>query len=93
MLICALLGATIWNLITWWLGPAVVVRRTRWSAACAAPRWPPRSNNWHALIWSQSGEHWWQGKGLLWKVILPMVQSPLVGFVLGFVLMGALFAR
>src|SRR6185312_15562141 len=49
-------------------------------------------NNWHALIWSVPAEHWWLGKGLLNKVILPMVVSPLAGFTLGFVIMGLLFA-
>src|SRR5580765_1172339 len=45
-------------------------------------------NNWNAIIWSQpSTVHWWLGKGLLWKVIVPMFTSPLAGFVLGFSIM------
>ena len=31
-------------------------------------------------------------KGLLWKVIIPMFASPLIGFVLGFFIMGLLYA-
>ncbi|HTM21896.1 MAG TPA: inorganic phosphate transporter, partial [Kofleriaceae bacterium] len=49
--------------------------------------------HWNALIWSQvSGEGWTHNKGLLWKVVLPMVTSPMAGFLLGFLLMGTLFA-
>jgi PiT family inorganic phosphate transporter len=36
--------------------------------------------------------HWYPNKGLLWKVIIPMFASPLSGFVLGFLLMGLLYA-
>ena len=36
-------------------------------------------------------EHWWEGKGLLWKVVLPMVTSPVCGLVVGFLVMGLLY--
>jgi PiT family inorganic phosphate transporter len=36
--------------------------------------------------------HWYPNKGLLWKVIIPMFASPLLGFVLGFFIMGLLYA-
>ncbi len=36
-------------------------------------------------------DHWWQGKGILWKVIVPMVTSPVVGFVVGFMVMSLLY--
>src|SRR6266536_1446003 len=58
IIICALLGAIIWNVITW----------------------------------SQPNpHHWYQGGGLLWKVIVPMVTSPLAGFILGFIVMALLY--
>ena len=49
-------------------------------------------NRWSSIIWSIPGkEHWWQGKGILWKVIVPMMTSPLVGFVVGFIFMSLLY--
>jgi PiT family inorganic phosphate transporter len=49
-------------------------------------------NNWHVLVWSvPSAEHWWKSKGLLWKVVIPMISSPICGLVLGFLLMGLLY--
>ena len=35
--------------------------------------------------------HWYLGKGLLWKVIVPMFFSPFLGFVFGFVIMALLY--
>jgi PiT family inorganic phosphate transporter len=50
------------------------------------------NGNWQVIIWSQPNhEHWFLGKGLLWKVILPMVTSPCAGLVIGFLLMGLLY--
>jgi PiT family inorganic phosphate transporter len=44
------------------------------------------------IIWSvPAKDHWWNGKGVLWKVILPMVTSPVCGFVIGFLVMGLLY--
>jgi PiT family inorganic phosphate transporter len=41
-------------------------------------------NNWASLIWSKAGDgDWASNKGLLWKVVVPMVTSPLAGFLLG----------
>jgi len=91
VLICALLGATIWDLITWWWGLPSSSSHALVGGLCGAAL-AAAGNNWSALIWWQGGVHWWEGKGLLPKVVLPMVTSPLVGFVIGFLLMGALFA-
>jgi PiT family inorganic phosphate transporter len=89
LLICALLAATVWNLITWWLGlpssssHALVGALVGAAIAAAA-------GNFHAVIWAQGG--WWEGKGVIPKVVVPMVISPVMGFIIGFVLMGALYA-
>ena len=91
LLICALLGATIWNLITWWWGLPSSSSHALVGGLCGAAL-AAAGGNWHAIIWLVPAEHWWLGKGLLNKVILPMVVSPLAGFVLGFVIMGLLFA-
>lgn len=91
LLICALLGATIWDLITWWWGLPSSSSHALVGGLCGAAL-AAAGGNWHAIIWSVPAEHWWLGKGLLNKVILPMVVSPAAGFILGFVIMGLLFA-
>ncbi len=91
VLICALLGAVIWDLITWWWGLPSSSSHALVGGLCGAAL-AATGNNWSSIIWWQGGEHWWQGKGLLPKVVLPMFSSPLLGFVLGFAMMGLLFA-
>ncbi|MZF84686.1 inorganic phosphate transporter [Streptomyces sp. SID5643] len=71
LVLCALLGAIGWNVFTWWRGL-------------------PTSSS-HALIGGLVGAalaasatvHW---SGILDKVILPMLLSPLVGVALGYLL-------
>jgi PiT family inorganic phosphate transporter len=49
-------------------------------------------NNWSVLVWSiPSSKHWWLGTGLIWKVIVPMILSPILGLVFGFLVMGMLY--
>jgi len=91
LIICALLGATIWDLITWWWGLPSSSSHALVGGLCGAAL-AAAGGNWHSIIWSVPAEHWWMGKGMLNKVILPMVVSPLAGFILGFVIMGLLFA-
>ncbi|MEO7065420.1 MAG: inorganic phosphate transporter, partial [Rhodanobacter sp.] len=42
------------------------------------------------VIWAAGG--WFKGDGVVPKVIMPMVYSPLAGFIMSFILMGALYA-
>lgn len=72
---CALVGAICWNLITWWFGL-------------------PSSSS-HALIGGMVGAALAGEMAVLWdgvvdKVLLPMVFSPIVGFILGYLLMTAI---
>ena len=47
-------------------------------------------NDWNVIIWSQpSRQHWWLGKGLLWKVLIPMRTSAYRRLPSGFCLHGA----
>lgn len=91
VLICALVGAIIWNLVTWQAAlPSssshALVGGLVGAAVAAA-------QNWGVVIWSEpDSQHWYPNKGLLWKVIIPMFASPLAGFVLGFFIMGLLYA-
>ncbi|MFF7772371.1 anion permease [Streptomyces massasporeus] len=71
LVLCALLGAIGWNLFTWWRGL-------------------PTSSS-HALIGGLVGaalaaSATVQWSGILDKVVLPMLLSPLVGVVLGYLL-------
>ena len=74
----ALVGAIFWNLLTWRLGI-------------------PSSSS-HALIGgllgaalAASGFGAWQMDGIVEKVLLPLIGSPIIGFVLGLTLMIVIF--
>ena len=87
ILICALSGAIVWNLITWWWGLPSSSSHALIGSLCGAAL-GASNGNWSAIIWSQPATPWWTGKGLLWKIIVPMVTSPLAGFTLGAVIIG-----
>jgi len=89
VLICALTGAIIWNLITWALGLPSSSSHALIGGLCGAAL-AAGSNNFDVLIWSKTAAVWTENKGLLWKVVIPMVSSPVVGFTLGVVIMGSL---
>ncbi len=91
ILVCALLGAIVWNLITWWFGLPSSSSHALVGGLCGAAL-AAAHNRWSVIVWSLPDQaHWWQGKGLLWKVLMPMILSPTLGFALGFVLMGLLY--
>jgi PiT family inorganic phosphate transporter len=91
VLICALLGAIGWNLLTWWFGLPSSSSHSLIGGLCGAGL-AAAGGNWHVIIWSQpSAVHWFLGKGLWWKVIVPMFFSPALGFIGGFILMALLY--
>ena len=91
IIVCALLGAIVWNLITWWHGLPSSSSHALIGGLCGAAL-AAAHNRWDVIIWSQPGTvHWYLGKGLLWKVIVPMFFSPLLGLVCGFMLMALLY--
>ena len=90
LILCALLGGIVWNLITWWLGlPSssshALIGGLVGAALAAA------DNNLAAILWSEPADPVWRSGGVLWKVIVPMVTSPVLGFIAGFLVMGVLF--
>jgi inorganic phosphate transporter, PiT family len=94
LLICSLLGAIVWNLVTWWWGLPSSSSHALIGGLCGAAL-AASGNNWNALIWSVPAapdDAIYHSKGLLWKVVLPMISSPLGGFLLGFLIMGVMFA-
>src|SRR5437762_5220557 len=90
VILCALLGGTIWNLITWWFGLPSSSSHALIGGLCGASL-AAADNNWGVIIWSEPAANWWQGKGILWKVIVPMVTSPLCGFTIGMLMMALLY--
>ncbi len=91
IIVCALLGGIVWNLVTWWVGLPSSSSHALVGGLCGACL-AAAKNDWGVIIWSLPGkEHWWEGKGILWKVLVPMVSSPLVGFTVGFLIMGLLY--
>ena len=90
LILCALLGGITWNLITWWFGlPSssshALIGGLVGAALAAA------NNDPAAIIWSEPKEPIYRSAGILWKVIVPMVSSPVLGFAAGFLMMGLLF--
>ena len=91
VLICALLGAILWNLTTWYFGLPSSSSHALIGGLCGASL-AAAHNDWKVIIWSQpASDHWWHGKGLLWKVVVPMVTSPACGFLLAFSFMAVLY--
>ncbi|MDR2493212.1 MAG: inorganic phosphate transporter [Coriobacteriales bacterium] len=79
VVLAALLGAIVWNLITWWK---------------AIP-----SSSSHALIGSlvgatmvyTMGVHSVKWDGVLSKVVIPLLTSPVIGFFIGFLIMKGIY--
>lgn len=91
IIVCALMGGIVWNLLTWWFGLPSSSSHALVGGLCGAC-FAAANNNWGVIIWSIPGkEHWWEGKGILWKVVVPMVTSPIVGLTVGFLVMGFLY--
>jgi len=91
LIICALSGGIIWNLITWYFGLPSSSSHALIGGLCGAAL-AGSDNNFDALIWSKTAEVWTENKGILWKVVIPMLSSPVAGFTLGLVVMGLLMA-
>ncbi|MGO1720044.1 MAG: inorganic phosphate transporter, partial [Luteimonas sp.] len=90
LILCALMGGIVWNLITWWFGlpssSSHALIGGLIGAALAAVQM-----DFNVVIWSEPAEPVWRSAGVLWKVIIPMVGSPVLGFTAGFLMMGVLF--
>jgi PiT family inorganic phosphate transporter len=78
----ALLGAIIWNLITWWFGIPSSSSHALVGGLCGAAI-AASTQEWEVLQWST---------GLWPKLIKPMILSPLIGFLLGGLIMTILNA-
>jgi inorganic phosphate transporter, PiT family len=93
MLICALIAAIAWNLVTWYFGLPSSSSHALVGGLCGAAL-AAAHGNWHAVVWSKlpaAGHHWWTGGGVFYKVVIPMICSPILGFIIAFILMSVLY--
>ena len=79
--LCALIAAFVWNMATWWFGLPSSSSHALIGGLCGAAFATARGN-WSVIKWST---------GLWPKVIVPMLSSPVAGFVLGGLIMFLLF--
>jgi PiT family inorganic phosphate transporter len=78
VVLCAVCGAIVWNFVTWYFGI-------------------PSSSS-YALIggllgasWAHQGHQSIQWNGVIYKVLIPMIVTPILGFTLGYFLMKILY--
>jgi len=76
-LLCALLAAIVWGLMTWWLGLPSSSSHALVGGLCGSAL-AVAHGDWNVLLWAH---------GLWPKVVLPMFISPILGFVGGMALM------
>jgi PiT family inorganic phosphate transporter len=90
-LICALSGATLWNLITWRFGLPSSSSHALFGGLVGSA--VASAGSFDVVIWSAPvpGKPWFAWGGLLYKVVLPMFTSPLLGLLIGFSLMTLLY--
>ena len=79
--LCALIAAFAWNMTTWWVGLPSSSSHALIGGLCGAAL-ATAHGDWSVLKWST---------GLWPKVVLPMISSPVAGFVLGAFIMFMLF--
>lgn len=76
--LAALIGAIVWNLFTWWLGLPSSSSHALVGGLCGAAI-ATAKGNWGVLHWSETVDG--RSAGLWPKIIMPMLASPLIGFV------------
>ncbi len=87
--LAALIGAIIWNLLTWWLGLPSSSSHALIGGLCGAAL-ATAHGKWSVLIWAATdakGKH----VGLWHKVVMPMVTSPIMGFAVAALFMALLY--
>jgi len=79
--LCAVIAAFTWNITTWWFGLPSSSSRALIGGLCGAALATSRGN-WSVIKWNT---------GLWPKVVVPMITSPVAGFIFGGLLMFLLF--
>ncbi len=89
-LLAAMLAAIIWNLLTWYLGLPSSSSHGLIGGLCGAAI-ASAHGNWSVVIWTSSDPITHAKGGILYKVIVPMLTSPLAGLIFGFLFMSLLY--
>jgi PiT family inorganic phosphate transporter len=79
--LCALIGAIVWNIFTWYFGLPSSSSHALIGGLCGAAVASARGN-WEVLIWA---------KGLWPKVVKPMMLAPTIGFLVAVIIMATLY--
>ncbi len=79
--LCAVIAAFTWNIATWWFGLPSSSSHSLIGGLCGAALAAARGN-WSVIKWNA---------GVWPKVVVPMIMSPLAGFIFGGLLMFLLF--
>ena len=79
--LCALIAAFVWNIATWWFGLPSSSSHALIGGLCGAALATARGN-WSVIKWDV---------GVWPKVVVPMIVSPVAGFIFGGLLMLLLF--
>ncbi|ATC64654.1 inorganic phosphate transporter [Nibricoccus aquaticus] len=88
--LCALSGAIVWNIFTWWLGLPSSSSHALIGGLCGSAL-AAAHGNWGVLKWSYIDAKG-ASAGLWPKVVMPMILSPLAGFIIGALIMYILYA-
>ncbi len=91
VLISALVGAIIWNLVTWWFGLPSSSSHAL-TGGLVGSALGATHMNWNSVIWYKAGaNHWWEASGVVGKIIIPMLLSPVLAFTTGFLVMSLFY--
>jgi PiT family inorganic phosphate transporter len=88
-ILCALLAAVLWNLLTWWFGLPSSSSHALIGGLCGATL-AAAGNDLAIIKWHYVDPVTQQTVGLWPKVVLPMIISPLFGLLIGYLIMGLL---
>ena len=85
----ALLAAIIWNLLTWWLGLPSSSSHALVGGLCGSTL-ANAGGKWSVIQWAVTDPVTHKVTGLWPKVVMPMFISPVVGILVGFLIMALL---
>jgi inorganic phosphate transporter, PiT family len=88
-LLAALIGAIIWNLVTWWVRLPSSSSHALIGGLCGAAL-ATAHGRWSIIRWAVPNPATHQLEGLWPKVVLPMFLAPVLGILLAYVVMGIL---
>ena len=88
-ILCALLAAIVWDLLTWLVGLPTSSSHALIGGLCGATL-ASAHGKWEVIRWSVANPATGKVEGLWHKVVIPMFASPVLGILVGFLLMGLL---